>query len=286
MLRGRLPHAAKGFGGQYPPQWFDTKDSDPSMAIRRCLLVMKPEAKVSIINCMHWMPVGIERGARFRNPENIPYILSRAFELNKVYEATGAALLTPRDLDIPSIRVYIKVVKPDLQPIHKIKLDQADIWIVEIKGQHYGRIVRELKFQDVSKPCLRAAFAQILPLFRLMLQLWGTLEVYVGPDNLTELQALENGPGLKVPGNIWYSFSREDCFISRKRQIPGDTTERMDFGGLVPHEQKVLPLGRDAIDILSHHFTSLSAFPQKSVPEKFLGIDQPAWIPMTVEYSI
>ncbi|KIM38096.1 hypothetical protein M413DRAFT_30496 [Hebeloma cylindrosporum] len=213
---------------------------------------------------MDWIPVASEKGARLlHSPHHyIPYILSRVFELNEVDDRNGGATLIPRDLAIPSILIYINAVKPNLQAIYKLKdqtsyskltfvekLDQADIWFVEIKGQYHGRIVHECEFQDASEPFLRAAFSQILPFFRLMLQMAGTLEVYVGPRNLTELESLEKVPGLKVPGNAWYSFSREDCFICE--EAARDITERIDFGGLVPHEQRVLPLGRDAIDILS-----------------------------------
>ncbi|KIM42493.1 hypothetical protein M413DRAFT_27236 [Hebeloma cylindrosporum] len=55
--------------------------------------------------------------------------------------------------------------------------------------------------------------------------------------------------------------------FARKQQVPGDTVERMDFGELVPHEQKILPLGRDAVDILSQHFSSLVPSLQKGPPD-------------------
>ncbi|KIM38082.1 hypothetical protein M413DRAFT_448102, partial [Hebeloma cylindrosporum] len=273
MLRGRLPQAANGSRRKqrYPPYWFDdVRDLAPSKAIKRCLIGMKPDATWSFISCMDWIPVASERGALLRDPDNIPYILSRVFELNRVYQEACGVTLVQRDLGIPNIHVYIDVVKPDLQPIYKVEfetsyskltfvenLDQADIWIVEINGQYHGRIVHELEFQDSSEPLLRVAFAQVLPLFRLMLQMRGTLEIYVGSHNLTELESLENGPGLKVPGNIWYSFSEEGCFICEEA-VPADTIEKVDFGELVPQEQIILPLGRDGVDILSRHFTSLS----------------------------
>jgi len=41
--------------------------------------------------------------------------------------------------------------------------------------------------------------------------------------------------------------------------MPGDTAKQIDFGGRVHCKQKILPLGRDAVDILSRHFTSLPA---------------------------
>ncbi|KIM42476.1 hypothetical protein M413DRAFT_27222 [Hebeloma cylindrosporum] len=282
MLRGRLPQAANGSRRKqrYPPYWFnDVRDLAPSKAIKRCLIGMKPDATWSFISCMDWIPVASERGAHLRDPDNIPYILSRVFELNKVYQEADGVTLINRDLGIPNIHIYTNVVKPVLQPIYKVefetsyskltfveKLDEADIWIVEINGQYYGRLVHELEFHDASEPLLRVAFAQILPLFRLLLQLQGTLEIYVGPHNLTELGSLENAPGLKVPGNIWYSFSREGCFICD--EAARDTVEPKDFGELVPHEQKILPLGRDAVDILSHHFSSLVRFLRKGAPDR------------------
>ncbi|KIM42495.1 hypothetical protein M413DRAFT_27238 [Hebeloma cylindrosporum] len=150
MLRGRLPQAAKDSRGKqrYPPYWFDdARYLEPSDAIQRCLIGMKPDATWSFISCMDWKPVASETGAHLLESQRIPYILSRVFELNKVYQEAGGVTLVHRDLGIPDIHVYINVVKPDLQPIYRVQhetsyaklafvegLDQADIWIVEINA--------------------------------------------------------------------------------------------------------------------------------------------------------
>jgi len=49
--------------------------------------------------------------------------------------------------------------------------------------------------------------------------------------------------------------------------MPGDTAKQIDFGGPVHCKQKNLPLGRDAVDILSRHFTFLPASLRKEDPD-------------------
>ena len=132
-----------------------------------------------------------------------------------------------QDLGIPSIRIYINSVNPWLPAriqattsYSKVtfvdKPDQADMWILDMNGQFYGRTIHgKLIFRDASEPLLRVAFAQIFPLFRLMLQLelGGILEIYTGPQSLAELESLDNSPELKSPATTWYSLSKDDCFI-------------------------------------------------------------------------
>jgi len=81
------------------------------------------------------------------------------------------------------------------------------MWILEINGRYYGRIIRGLAFRNAS-----VAFAQVLP-FRLMLQLGGNSEIYIGHHSLMELESLENSPELKSPATTWYNLSKDGCYI-------------------------------------------------------------------------
>ncbi|KIM42494.1 hypothetical protein M413DRAFT_27237 [Hebeloma cylindrosporum] len=172
---------------------------------------------MAILCDMDWMPLSIEREAYLPNTTrlrpNIPYILPRVLELNKLCENAVSVILVPRDLGIPSILVYTEheIIKCQFKVQLETRyskvtivenLDEADIWM------------------DASERLLRVAFAQILPFFRLVLQLdpEGILEIYIGPQNLMEFDSLENSPGLS-PGDVWYSFSKRGCFVCDDAEI-------------------------------------------------------------------
>ncbi|KIM42461.1 hypothetical protein M413DRAFT_27211 [Hebeloma cylindrosporum] len=251
---------------QHPAPWFEPRFS---RAIDRCLLAMKPNADAAFIATNDWGPILGERAILSPHSErrcHIPYVLSRVLELNEIVDEPGGLNLTPRDLGIPNILFYVNSVDPWLptslkfrSPYSKVafieNLDQAHIWILDIKGRYHGRIIHGLEFQDASESRLSVAFAQVFPLFRLMLQLRGFLDIYVGPRNLKELESLENNPQPESPRLIKYTLSRDDCLICD--EAARDTLKQMDFGALVPYQQIILPMGRDAVNILSRHFTSL-----------------------------
>ena len=67
-----------------------------------------------------------------------------------------------QDSDIPSIHVYTNSVNPGLPAriqartsYSKLtfveKLDQADMWILEMNGRYYGRIIRGLALRNASE---------------------------------------------------------------------------------------------------------------------------------------